>query len=186
MLSKTLIGNGFGCWKTIVTRRRSEVGSIALMSTSSSGIRPRQRRRAGQLGEPVERAQQRRLAAARGADQRQHLALADRQRDRFDRLFVAVGDRDVVDLHPPDRELRRADRALRARRSRLARGGRRRCRCGRGGGDLAGRGGSSSGRRRTGGGCQELHVPTFRARRWTTSTAALRTRTISSRTKAAA
>ncbi len=42
-----------------------------------------QRRRAGQLGEPVERAQQGRLAAARGADQRQHLALADRQRDRL-------------------------------------------------------------------------------------------------------
>ena len=29
MLSKTLIGNGFGCWKTIVTRRRSAVGSIS-------------------------------------------------------------------------------------------------------------------------------------------------------------
>ena len=40
MLSKTLIGNGFGCWKTIVTRRRSAVGSIARMSTSSSVIRP--------------------------------------------------------------------------------------------------------------------------------------------------
>src|ERR1044072_1941288 len=33
---------------------------------------------------------------------------------------------------------------------------------------------------------QELHVPTFRARRWTTSTAAFRARTISNRTKAAA
>ena len=40
MLSKTLIGNGFGCWKTIVTRRRSRVGSISVMSTSSSRMRP--------------------------------------------------------------------------------------------------------------------------------------------------
>ncbi len=42
-----------------------------------------QRCRLRQLGEPVERAQQRRLATSRGADQRQHLALADRQRDRL-------------------------------------------------------------------------------------------------------
>ena len=40
MLSNTLIGNGLGCWKTIVTRRRSAVGSIAAMSTPSSVIRP--------------------------------------------------------------------------------------------------------------------------------------------------
>ena len=70
-----------------------------VMSTSSSVMRPLSERRAGQLGEPVERAQQRRLAAAGGADQRQHLALADRQRDRLDRRLAAVGDRDVVDLH---------------------------------------------------------------------------------------
>ena len=35
-----LIGNGFGCWKTIVTRRRSAVGSSVVMSTPSSEIRP--------------------------------------------------------------------------------------------------------------------------------------------------
>ncbi len=35
-----LIGNGFGCWKTIVTRRRSAVGSISAMSVSSSVTRP--------------------------------------------------------------------------------------------------------------------------------------------------
>ena len=40
MLSNTLIGNGFGCWKTIVTRRRSAVGSICAMSTPSSVIWP--------------------------------------------------------------------------------------------------------------------------------------------------
>ncbi len=43
MLSKTLIGNGFGCWKTIVTRRRSRVGSISVMSTSSRRMRPLRR-----------------------------------------------------------------------------------------------------------------------------------------------
>ena len=40
MLSKIDIGNGFGCWKTIVTRRRSRVGSISRMSTSSRRIEP--------------------------------------------------------------------------------------------------------------------------------------------------
>ena len=40
MLSKTLIGNGFGCWKTIVTRRRSEVGSHRPDVVPSSLISP--------------------------------------------------------------------------------------------------------------------------------------------------
>ena len=40
MLSKMLIGNGFGCWKTIVTRRRSAVGSSFAMSVPSSVILP--------------------------------------------------------------------------------------------------------------------------------------------------
>ncbi len=40
MLSNTLIGNGFGCWKTIVTRRRRPVGSSVAMSSPSSVIRP--------------------------------------------------------------------------------------------------------------------------------------------------
>ena len=35
-----LIGNGFGCWKTIVTRRRRAVGSSVAMSVPSSVIRP--------------------------------------------------------------------------------------------------------------------------------------------------
>jgi hypothetical protein len=39
-LSNTLIGNGFGCWKTIVTARRSAVGSKSMTSTPSSVIRP--------------------------------------------------------------------------------------------------------------------------------------------------
>ena len=39
-MSNTLIGNGFGCWKTIVTRRRSAVGSSVVMSIPSSVIRP--------------------------------------------------------------------------------------------------------------------------------------------------
>ena len=115
MLSNTLIGNGFGCWKTIVTRRRSAVGSISAMSMPSSVIWPRQRGVLVQLGQPVQRAQQRRLAAARRADQRQHLALADWQRDRVDGQLAAVGDRQLVDLHPVDRDRRRAGHAATAR-----------------------------------------------------------------------
>ncbi len=103
MLSKIDIGNGLGCWKTIVTRRRSAVGSSVAMSVPSSVIRPLSDAGAGQLGEPVERAQQRRLAAAGRTDQREHLALADRQRHRPDRELLPVGDRHLVDVHPVDR-----------------------------------------------------------------------------------
>ena len=35
-----LIGNGFGCWKTMPTLRRSSVGSISSTSWSSSRIEP--------------------------------------------------------------------------------------------------------------------------------------------------
>ena len=35
-----LIGKGLGCWKTIVTRRRSAVASKAEMSLPSSVMRP--------------------------------------------------------------------------------------------------------------------------------------------------
>src|SRR5690349_9437975 len=136
---------------------------------------PGQGRRAGELGEPVERAQQRRLAAARGSDQRQHLALAHRQRYPFDRFAVGVGNRDVVDLHATDRELWSADRSPRGRGK--AAGGRRHL-----GGGSAILEWQTSNRRRG----YELHVPTFLARRWTMSTAALSASTISSRTKAAA
>ena len=47
----------------------------------------------GELGQAVERAQERRLAAARGADEGEHLALADRQRDLAHGELAAVGDR---------------------------------------------------------------------------------------------
>jgi hypothetical protein len=39
-LSKIDIGNGFGCWNTIATRRRSSVSTISSMSSPSSRIRP--------------------------------------------------------------------------------------------------------------------------------------------------
>src|SRR5215212_5757496 len=97
MLSKTLIGNGFGCWKTIVTRRRSRVGSIAVMSTSSSRMRPLSRALV--------------VSSVSRLSERNRVALAHRQRDAFDGFFGPVVDRDVVDLHPPDRELRCLDRA---------------------------------------------------------------------------
>ena len=57
------------------------------------------RRAGGQLGQAVQRAQQRRLAAARRADQREHLAEADRQRDLLDGLVVAVEHRQLVQRH---------------------------------------------------------------------------------------
>jgi hypothetical protein len=62
------------------------------------------RRRTRELGQAVERTQQRRLAAARRADQREHLAFADRERDLVDRELGAVGDRHVLDRHALDRE----------------------------------------------------------------------------------
>ena len=46
----------------------------------------------GELGEAVQGAQQRGLAAAGGSDQREHLALVDRERDRAHRDLLAVGD----------------------------------------------------------------------------------------------
>ena len=149
-----------------------------------------QRRRAGQLGEPVERAQQGRLAAAGGADQGEHLALADRQRDLL------------------DGELRRRRRP-RARRSpcggiescgapilrRLARreAGRRGAVAVSVPGERVAALGSLLGLGRVleveapdGRWLQEFHEPAFRERRWTTSTAAFRSRTMNSRTNAAA
>ena len=151
---------------------------------------PIQRGRAGQLGEPVERAQERRLAAAGGADQGQDLALANRQVDLLDGGLAVVGDRELLDLHAGDRELRRADpppvRGREARRGRAVSV-------------------SSVPRKRVaalgrllrlgrvleveasyGRWLQEFHEPAFRERRWTTSTAALRNRTSTMSTKAAA
>ena len=49
----------------------------------------------GQLVHAVERAQEGRLAAARGADQRRHLVRLDRHRHVFDRVEVAVVEVDV-------------------------------------------------------------------------------------------
>src|SRR5262245_30195192 len=49
---------------------------------------------------PVENAQQRRFPAARGANERRHLFLVERQRDRLERPMVAV-----KELEVPDRDL---------------------------------------------------------------------------------
>jgi hypothetical protein len=40
-LSNTLIGNGLGCWKTMLTRRLSSVTSSVSTSWSSSMMRPK-------------------------------------------------------------------------------------------------------------------------------------------------
>ena len=81
MLSKMLIGR-FGCWKTIVTRRRSRVGSINRMSTSSR--RMAQFRRRGQLGQPVQPAS--RVSSCRspkGRSARATIACGDSAARRF-------------------------------------------------------------------------------------------------------
>src|SRR5262249_1875582 len=53
----------------------------------------------GEVDEAVERSQEGRLAAARGADQRQHLALSHRQRDLANGELLAVGDAELLDPH---------------------------------------------------------------------------------------
>jgi uncharacterized membrane protein len=61
-----------------------------------------------QLGQAVQRPQQRRLAATRWSDQREHLALVDRERHALDRRCAAVEDADVLDAQALDRRRRRA------------------------------------------------------------------------------
>ncbi len=101
-LSKIDIGNGFGCWKTIETRR-AQLGVDDLVDVLAVEQDPAAVARARrQLGEAVERAQQRRLAAAGRADQREHLALVDRQRDVPDRRLLAVEDADVLQAQTLD------------------------------------------------------------------------------------
>src|SRR4051794_278961 len=147
--------------------------------------------RAGQLGEPVEGSKERRLAAAGRADQGEHLSLAHRHRDLLDGQLAVIGDRELVDLHPRDRELWRADATAAGR----GEPGRRRAVAV----AVAVRGGPVTAFRRLPGlggvleveppywrWLQEFHEPAFRERRWTTSTAALRNRTSTISTKAAA
>ena len=62
------------------------------MSVPSSVMRPLRAAPGGDLGEAVQRAQQRRLARARRADQREHLALAHRQADVAHDPVLAVGE----------------------------------------------------------------------------------------------
>ncbi len=61
-----------------------DVGAVERDSPAARGA-------GGDLGEAVQRAQQRRLARAGGADQRQHLALAHRQADVAHDPVLAVG-----------------------------------------------------------------------------------------------
>ncbi len=63
-------------------------------------MRPAREALGGQLGQAVERAQQRRLATARGPDQGEHLALVDRQRHRLDRGHPVVVDADLTQAQP--------------------------------------------------------------------------------------
>ncbi len=69
----------------------------------------------GDLGQAVERAQQRRLARARGADQRQDLALPDGKADVAHDPVLAVGEPHALQSHALEHALRRTTRAARAR-----------------------------------------------------------------------
>src|SRR5213076_3210519 len=79
---------------------RRDVGAVQGDAASHRGA-------GREFREPVERTQQRGLAAAGRADQREHLTLPDRQSDLAHRLLLPVRDRDVLRLHAVDRELRR-------------------------------------------------------------------------------
>src|SRR3954451_1756241 len=150
-----------------------------------------ERRGAGQLGQPDERTEQRRLAAAGGSDQGEDLALAHRHRYLLDGELAVIGDRELVDLHPRDRELRLADPPA------IGRGEPRRCRARPVSisvaservaalGGLLGLGRVLEVEAADGRWLQEFHEPAFRDWRWTRSTAALRIRTKTRRTNAAA
>ena len=188
MLSKTLIGNGFGCWKTIVTRRRSAVGSIAVMSSPSSVIRPLSE---AVLVSSVSRLSERSsvvLPQPDGPISASTSPWRTGSETRVDGELLAVGDRELLDLHPRDRDLRRADPPVLANceAGRRSRGRCGRCRWSTAPAPPAPATGSSSSSRRTGGGRQLVHVPSLLARRWITSTAKLSASTITSRTNAAA
>ena len=70
-----------------------------VMSSPSSSIRPRHARRGDGVVHPVEAAQERRLAAARRADEGGDEVVVDLDRDVLERLLVAIEDADVVGAH---------------------------------------------------------------------------------------
>ncbi len=88
--STVMCGNNAYDWNIMLTGR--SCGGTLVMSTSSIRMRP-------PLGlrEARQHAQQRRLAAARGAHQREHLALVDAQIDVVDRGEGAEGLVDALD-----------------------------------------------------------------------------------------
>ena len=88
-----------------------EVGAVV----EELAVDPRAR---DEVVHPVQAAQERRLAAARGADQRRDRVPVDLERDAADRERRAVGDREVVDVE--DRVLRAARPAAARRPRRLA------------------------------------------------------------------
>ena len=90
-----MCGNRLKAWKTRPSRRRIGTGSMP-------GIGDRLAVEVDvavvDLLEQVDAAQQRRLARARGADQRDRLVLADRQVDPAQHLALAVVLRDAAQL----------------------------------------------------------------------------------------
>ena len=190
-MSNTLIGNGFGCWKTIVTRRRSAVGSIDGMSTPSRVIRPlSDAERVSSVSRLSERSSVV-LPQPEGPIRASTSPWRTGSETSLTAQLAVVGDRELLDLHARDRELRRADPPAPGGREP---GGRRAVAvavavpCVR-----SRRSGASRASRRVleveaadGRWLQEFHEPAFRERRWTTSTAALRNRTSTSSTNAAA
>ena len=101
-----IVGNGLGFWKTIPIARRTATTSTDGSYTSRSveqhpalGARP-----GDLLVHAVDAADHRRLAAARGADDRRHLVGAELEVDALDLLGVAV---EGAQLLQPDAHGRR-------------------------------------------------------------------------------
>ena len=123
-----LIGNGLGFWNTMPMRLRSSITStprrvdrVAVelhVALDAHAV--------DQVVQAVDAAQQRRLAAARGPDQRRHLAARDAHRDVVERLLRAVPEAEVARSRGRrPRRTRGVDRRSRpARRARSPRGSR--------------------------------------------------------------
>jgi len=81
-----IVGNGFGFWKTIPTRRRTStdrspaIDVLAVEEHFAFGARA-----GDDLVHAVQASEERRFAAPRRSDERRHAAFDDRKRHAFDR-----------------------------------------------------------------------------------------------------
>ena len=99
-LSKIDFGNGLGFWKTMPMRRRTSTASTVRRVDvhAVEGHRALDPRARHEIVHAVERAQERRLAAARRPDERRHLALAHVEGHVADRRHAVVAHHEVAHL----------------------------------------------------------------------------------------